>query len=330
MLPPNLLSGANRRAKNRQYQQQNRSPANSRSSNPTSSNNARSHQQLATNLPTQSRRPEAQNCMSNSEHPGGPGPIPASFDELDHERSYLLDCLQHENFKATQLLRRITPLEEDLIIDNVSSIGNRVSTKRNMRNQIGWFKSRLEETARQERRILVRLGQLTFQIQKRVRSTQVEDEYREFDTLRRSALLNYNKNMTPMQQMQPSFAPCYPTQFTPTQTLSTVPEWQQQHGDYSWQQNTHEVPPGNPHSKEISPMDTPRSDSVDTGTPKDRRPSYFRRTVSMGDADLDSSCSKHGHICKHMVKRLSLPIIPGLSQIWSLTKEERETAKGEE
>lgn len=263
MRPPNLLH-ANRREKNRHFQQRNRSPASSQSSLLTSSNNAPVLQRSATTLPTSSGNLISRNGMPNNEHSASLPPIPPSFGELDHERSYLLNCLQHENFKATELMRKITPLEEDLINGNLPSAGNVLSTKRKVRNQLGWFKNRLEQTARQERSILARLGQLTFQIQKRVRATQIEDEYREFEALRRDGLLNnYNSNMLPMQQMPPNFGPCYPTQYAPNQILPPVPEWQQQQGDYSWQQSTPEDPSEDPHSEEISPKDTSRHDSID-------------------------------------------------------------------
>ncbi|KAE9371491.1 hypothetical protein N431DRAFT_508133 [Stipitochalara longipes BDJ] len=102
-----------------------------------------------------------------------PPPHPRFFDELHSERTYLLDCLQIENHKATELLRSLPPLEERLVQNDDPSF-----ERRRVKKRLGWLRHQLVETNRQEKRMLARLGQVTFEIQTRERWTQIEFERR--------------------------------------------------------------------------------------------------------------------------------------------------------
>ncbi|KAE8442566.1 hypothetical protein EG329_003053 [Mollisiaceae sp. DMI_Dod_QoI] len=254
--------------------------------------------------------------MSSSRDLGGIGWRPLSFDDLHHERSHLLTSLQHENLKATALLRKITPLENDIVNGNISY------TKRKMKHQLGWFKRRLEETAHQERAILSRLGDLTFQIQQRERSNQVEDEYSQFEAQRRYEMLNYGPNTELVQPIypDPTFAPYYPREPMPNHRRPRVPEWQRQYTDGSRQQNIPELLPEECHSEEISPRHISENNYTEAKACNSSRPAFVRRTVSMNDGDFDSSCDKD--VSRPPLKRLSLPTLPGLTQIRALTGDE--------
>jgi hypothetical protein len=103
-----------------------------------------------------------------------PQPFPRSFDELHTERLYLIDCLQSENHKATEFLRTIATLGEKLVEENDSFRGRKKAKKR-----LRWLRHRLNETNRQEKRVLAHLAQLTLEIQTTERRTQVEYERRQ-------------------------------------------------------------------------------------------------------------------------------------------------------
>lgn len=92
--------------------------------------------------------------------------------EFHAERSYLLSSLQQENIKATDLLRKLPPLEEKLAFSEIAYV------RRRARKQIGWLRYRINETTRQERTILNRLAQLAQEIQERGQRNQFECEQR--------------------------------------------------------------------------------------------------------------------------------------------------------
>jgi hypothetical protein len=89
------------------------------------------------------------------------------FVGLHAERLYLLNCLQHENKKATDILRETLVLEEVLMFSTASP-GRPEATKK-----LGWLSFRIKETNHQEQAIFARLGQLSFEIQCRDRVMQV-------------------------------------------------------------------------------------------------------------------------------------------------------------
>lgn len=98
------------------------------------------------------------------------GPALHAFAELHAERMHLLNCLQFENRKATDILRKTLALE-DIISSNSASLERGDSKKK-----LGWLRCYIEETYHRERAILTRLGQLSFEIQAQDRWMQVEAE----------------------------------------------------------------------------------------------------------------------------------------------------------
>lgn len=94
------------------------------------------------------------------------------YPELQAEYTYLLNTLSVENHKATILLLRIPALEHFLLGDGAASL------KRKTRKQLGWLKHRFEEASRQERIILLRLGQLTWELQQMERLRNLEEKRR--------------------------------------------------------------------------------------------------------------------------------------------------------
>ena len=97
-------------------------------------------------------------------------PQPRSFADLQAERAYLLNILQGENDRATNLLRRVPPLEEILRLTEEPSI------RRSAKKQLGWLKHQIKETTGQEKAILSQLGQVSHEIQSRERWSQIEHE----------------------------------------------------------------------------------------------------------------------------------------------------------
>lgn len=93
-----------------------------------------------------------------------------SFDELVQERTYLLNSLQREDFSAMSLMKHISSARESL----VKTLDQRA--RRRVRNHIIWLQNRLEETAQQEKSILSRLGQVSYEIQHIERYNRVEEE----------------------------------------------------------------------------------------------------------------------------------------------------------
>ena len=133
-----------------------------------------------------------------------PQPFPRYFEELHPERWYLLDCLQIENRKATELLLSIALLEERLAENNKSFFRPGKIKKR-----LGWLRGRLNEANRQERGILTRLGQVTLEIQTRERWTQIENERRmyEYELYQQYYHGFQGRQQTPLNPASPEFQP---------------------------------------------------------------------------------------------------------------------------
>lgn len=106
------------------------------------------------------------------------GPIidlqPRPFDQLLAERTYLLGALQKENEKAAMFLRRVQPLEDIISTTSIPQL------RRSYKRQLGWIKSRFKETACQEKCILNRLGDLSYEIQSQERVNRIYFENFEF------------------------------------------------------------------------------------------------------------------------------------------------------
>ena len=93
-----------------------------------------------------------------------------SIGELQVERSYLINSLQQEDFKATELLKKIRHLQEacqDIIEGPVH---------RKLKKQLGHYKNRMCQCTKQEKAILARLGQVTYEIQSKERWSRIENE----------------------------------------------------------------------------------------------------------------------------------------------------------
>jgi hypothetical protein len=95
---------------------------------------------------------------------------PRSFEELQIERSYLLNCLQREDHKATELLRNIRLLQDEL------GQGPELRGNKTRKRQLRYLKNRMRECTEQEKAILARLGHVTYDIQYRERLTRIENE----------------------------------------------------------------------------------------------------------------------------------------------------------
>jgi hypothetical protein len=269
-------------------------------------------------------------------------PLPPSFDELHTERSYLLDRLQTENHKVTELLRMIPPLEERLIHNNESFY-----RRRKVKKRLGWLRRRLNETSRQERRILTCLGQLAQEIQLRERWTQIEYERRQREVEFQQQCFNYQQGFYGMQQTQlnpatPNFQPQGYLPYTPWASR----QWQQWQyrdgqegsgGNYGPQLQfasmySSELAAGNSTNEQISPKDTAH-ETVGPPTNANRvyRPSLIHRSSSLNDTTqpLDVLSTNTAPTSVAIAKRHSLPCLsmnikPGLPNIWALTPEEIE------
>jgi hypothetical protein len=96
-----------------------------------------------------------------------------AFAELHTERLYLLNRLQCENSKSIDILRKISALEEDLML-GTASLG-----RRGTKSKLARLKYRMKETERREQAILAHLGRLSFEIQSLDRWMSVEAERHE-------------------------------------------------------------------------------------------------------------------------------------------------------
>lgn len=240
--------------------------------------------------------------------------MPCAFNNLHGERAYLLNILQHENAKATEILRTLTPLEENL------KCGYYPYSRKRMKKKIAWFKQRLRETSQQEKTILAQLGQVTHQIQRQERMAQVKNEY----------LFQFSEQMQGMckASMNPAVPAFQPRSLEPTYFPT---EWQQYHGgQWTWgEQHTYaqEI-----HEEEICPKDQrkmsvrveelARELSSDSNV---RRPPGTRRTMS---EPVNSCLPDRSQTFSPLPKRSSLPTVPDISPIWRLTEEERSVRFG--
>jgi hypothetical protein len=122
-------------------------------------------------------------------------PSHRSFEDLTAERSYLLNSLQHEDQRATNLLKSLAYCQDTFVssknqkhagldhpnigLDHMDAGEARPPGyvgRRKVRKQMAWVRRQLAETTEQEKRILERLGQVTFEIQWKERWGRVEWE----------------------------------------------------------------------------------------------------------------------------------------------------------
>lgn len=292
------------------YPQQRSEPWNSAAS-PMLSHNVPMYLPLVSTIPSNAYYQASQNAFNNILTS-----MPPLFDDLYRERSYLLNSLQHENLKATQLLRTLTPLEENL------KIGYFPVPRRKMKRQVGWLKQRLLGISEQEKAILVQLGQIAYHIQRRERETQVKGEYYYPQTQVPAFSGNFDFNMEQRTHLNPAVSAFQPNLFLPNPVSATIPEWQQHHGDYSWQGHASSRPVEDHHNRGISPTNMKGDDREQANNIDNNRP-WVRRALSMNDYELIPSLPDRRTTFSPIPKRLSLPSFPDISPIWRMTDEDR-------
>ena len=254
-----------------------------------------------------------------------PEPQPRSFEELHTERSYLLTALQHENIRATDLLRKIPPLEQGLVQNQIPQI--RTKSKK----QLGWLRYRIDEITRQEKATLARLGELTYEIQSRERWCQIENERRQHEQMLDNHLALWS-GMEDMQ-MNPGSSGFQPQWYSvPDIPWPNAPVIQQQpaHGvGYDWQPSTQDFhpEPGTIHSYASELPSQPYEDIEDPGSDKNvdsqalgstvsRRLSVLPRSLSLNNADIPCQVTNNMYGSRPRVKRNSLSTLPGIPNIW--------------
>jgi hypothetical protein len=278
--------------------------------------------------PQRKYRPSPFICMRRppTHNPNNLGNSVRSPGALHAERSYLLYSLEHENLKAVALLRQIPPLEEQHAQAHYGA--------RKIKKQIGWLRSRLEETTRQEETILARLGQLTHEIQNRERWSQIENERREWQC---RTIMGMSQGIGGLQfnAATPEFQPQAP-----------CPSWSPMHWSAEQQQFSYGQLnwPGITQAlefdwREIPPTPFPIRSSESQGCSEDvapgdtkgangelLRPLLHHRPASFNDAKLAvlETSTKYLFPPASMLtlKRHSLPSLPGC-QIWALTPKEQ-------
>jgi hypothetical protein len=118
----------------------------------------------------QSTNHESDYSFPQTRYADFPRPQLRSFEELQVERSYLINSLQREDFKATELLKKIRYLQEGCLDVMEGPI------HRKLKKQLGHFKNRMCQCTKQEKTILARLGQVTYEIQSKERWSRIENE----------------------------------------------------------------------------------------------------------------------------------------------------------
>ena len=253
--------------------------------------------------------------------------LPQSFDELHSERSYLISCLQAEDHKAAELLRMIAPLEERLAQQHEYFI-----QRRKIKKRLGWLRHRFDETRRQEKRILARLGQLSFEMQTRERWTQIDFERRQREVEQQQSYFNYQPEIYRVQQMSlgqessnltlQGYQASMPLDQSQQCPFPDTPQF----GGFYWPapkaQNSPmqiaELVETSPVSEEILPKDTSADD-----TPVLLRPNLGHRSSSLNDTSerLEVLSTNSVLTAVPRVKRLSLPTLPVLGSwnIWAAT-----------
>lgn len=197
---------------------------------------------------------------------------PRQFEELHFERCYLLQDLEKANNKAIELLRQILSLE-DLILQTTSN-GLRRKTKK----RAGWLRNRVAESARQEQALLVRLGQLAYEIRSRERLTQIEAEraYHE-QILAEHVPWNGAQYIPPWIPMDPKHAQEY---FAGSSAWSCDSWGQQYRYENGYEPQTWER------------TDTPELSACDDSVAGSPRPFSFNKG-KLTELDNPSSCSLH-------------------------------------
>jgi hypothetical protein len=132
------------------------------------------HSMAPTNFPQ--RNDFWQSSYSGQARYGIPrsAPHPESVAELYAEREHLLNCLQHEDRTAADLLDKILASEEVLLQSSV------YYQRKAAKKKLGWLRYNMMETNHQERAILARIGHLQYEMQSRERRAWVKNARWEF------------------------------------------------------------------------------------------------------------------------------------------------------
>jgi hypothetical protein len=264
-----------------------------------------------------------------------PQPLPRPFDALYTEHSYLLDCLQIEKCKATELLRSIAPLEERPMQNDEPS-----SKRKRVKKRLRWLRHRVDEITRQEKRILRRVRQVTLEIQMRERCTQIESERRQCEVELYSGF--HSMQQIPLHAESPVFQPQgYQMPYTPWPT-ENWPQWQSHDDQEGCEGNYRLAAAGkyflhsSEHATKCFPSDKRSPDDITTtaGPSPDqrgsRRCSLMHRSSSLNDAveQLEVFSTNTTAASGSQVKRLSLPSLAILltsgMNISELTPEEKD------
>ncbi|PBP26829.1 hypothetical protein BUE80_DR002188 [Diplocarpon rosae] len=265
---------------------------------------------------------------------------PRSFEDLHLERAYLVDSLQQQNHRVTQLLRRISHLEEKLSQDGFHFV------RRKNKKHIGWLKCQLDEITQQEQSILARLGQVTYEIQSRERWAQVEHERRQHDMQQQEHFFNYQQGLCHgIQQMQRMQLNPAPQEFQPREWFAPPylnpqtewpgwPVWQRQGivGPFDIIDPTYAPQPAaeTPDSGEVSPRNAEGYDYFLAGANALYGSTASQRSASMDRVQLLilSTNTVTTPIPGH--KRHSFPSLPGPSEIWQPTAAEQAAVEASE
>jgi hypothetical protein len=246
---------------------------------------------------------------------------PRYIEDLTTERTYLLNTLRIENERARELLNRV-PLLECGVMDNEVP-----QMRRKMRKQLGWIRHRLNETNLQEQAIMARLGQLMEEIRlAENRRMQMEMESFNFQRMHDAAVNN-------MQSLH--LDPRTPTFHSeggyPFPVINEVVQNDSYNG-------------GTGLSGETPPQNTPGQNTT-IGQPSNALAKKEKELIVQGTAegiehDIDkrpdlsqrsSSISIEGRLFENEFdgeqiqeqRRHSLPILPGVSQIWAPLESEK-------
>jgi len=231
---------------------------------------------------------------------------PRSFDELHTERLYLLNSLQHQNSRATEVLRNLPFIEETA----VHSPDPRI--RRHARKELGWLRRRMREITGQEKSILARLGQLAYEIQSRERLTQIESE-------RQSYQQNLGQPFAFCQGMQQM-------QLEPSTLKSNTyrrpmiyTDWQNP-PEYSYGRNTSQQRTIQEYVSELPAEPQYRDEGSLKGVGEDASQYSGEKVVSHRSAsvnDADISAFATNVMCEDIpaVKRYSLSGVPLISQV---------------
>jgi hypothetical protein len=246
---------------------------------------------------------------------------PRYIEDLRTERTYLLNTLRIENERANELLSRVPQLKCGVVDNSVPQM------RRRMRKQLGWVRHRLNETYQQEQAIMARLGQLMEEIRcVEERNMHMERESYHFQQLHGNAMQSIQ--MLHLDPTSPVFQPDGFQFFLPD-------------GNNPYNSHNLEGRPIERHTMIATP-DHNRNETksfqdsnmllkiekdlmvygIAGGSDKSsKRPGISQRSSSMSiEGSLFDREEEKDEMQEQ--RRHSLPCLPGVSQIWSLSNSE--------